>query len=72
VTLLATSCPTWETVGVYVGTALVGQINLAATTTQWQVLFTMAPFSFRTGTVTVKVASSGRLVAIDGVAISPV
>jgi hypothetical protein len=70
--LLATRCPTCGTVGVYVGTTLVGTINLAATTTQRQVLFAIAPFSYRTGTVTVKVTSSGRLVQVDGVAISPV
>jgi len=34
------------------------------------VLFAMAPFSYRTGTITVKVLSSGRLVQIDGVALS--
>ncbi len=69
-TLLATRCPTCGTVGVYVGTARVGKIDLAATTTQRQVLFTMPLFSYRTGTVTVKVLSSGRTVQIDGLALS--
>jgi hypothetical protein len=72
VTLLATRCAVCGTVGVYVGTALVGTINLAAPATHWQSLVTMAPFSYRTGTVTVKVLSNGRLVQIDGIAISPV
>jgi hypothetical protein len=70
VTLLATRCPSCGTVGVYVGSALVGKVNLASATTQRQVLFAMAPFSYRTGTITVKVLSSGRLVQIDGVALS--
>ncbi len=51
---------------------LVGSVNLAATTTQQQVLLTIPPFSYRTGTLTVNVASSGKLVQIDGVAISRV
>src|SRR5450631_983143 len=72
VTLLATRCAVCGTVGVYVGTALVGTINLAAPATRWQSLVTMAPFSYRTGTVTVRVLSNGRLVQIDGIAISPV
>ena len=72
ITLLATRCASCGTVGVYVGTALIGKVNLAATATQRQVAFALPALTYRTGTVKVKVLSSARTVQIDGIAISRV
>jgi hypothetical protein len=69
--IVATTCPTCGTVAVYVGTTLIGTVNLAASTTHTRVIKLLAAGG-RTGTVTVKVTSSGRLVAIDGLVLSHV
>lgn len=68
--LVATRGPGMGTVGMYVGTRLIGTINLASTTTQYQSLLTLPAFSYRAGTVTVKVLSTGKPVHIDGLALS--
>lgn len=67
--LVALACPTCGTVGVYVNSTLVGKVNLAASTTQ-RVVRQLPLFSLRTGTVTLKVLSSGRPVRIDALAMS--
>jgi hypothetical protein len=56
----------------YLGTTLLSAINLAAPTTHQQVLLATPPFTYHAGALTLRVASSGRLVQIDGIAISPV
>jgi hypothetical protein len=71
-TLLATRCAACGSVGIYVGTARIGTVNLAAATTQRTALIPLAPFSYRIGKVTLRVLSSGKLVQIDGIAISRV
>jgi hypothetical protein len=68
--LLATTCPTCGTVGVYVNGALVGAVNLQATTTRDRQLIELPSFGSRTGAVTIKVLTNGKLVRIDGLGIS--
>jgi hypothetical protein len=68
--LLATKCSTCGTVGLYVNGALIGKVSLHATTTQNRRLITLPAFTYRTGTVTIKVLTSGKLVRIDGLGIS--
>jgi alpha-tubulin suppressor-like RCC1 family protein len=70
VALVATRCPTCGTVGVYVNGTSVGTINLYSTTTARQAVIALPPFSYRTGTVTLKVLSSGKTVQVDGLGIS--
>jgi hypothetical protein len=67
--IVATTCPTCGTVAIYVAGALIGTVNLAASTTHTQVIKLLAAGG-RTGTVVLKVTSSGRLVAIDGLVVS--
>jgi hypothetical protein len=50
--------------------ALIGKVSLHATTTQNRRLITLPAFTYRTGTVTIKVLTSGKLVRIDGLGIS--
>jgi hypothetical protein len=68
--LLATKCPTCGSVGLYVSGELIGKVSLHATTLRNQQLIKLPVFSYRTGTVTIKVLSSGKLVRIDGLGIS--
>jgi hypothetical protein len=70
VALVATRCPTCGTVGVYVNGTKVGTINLYSATTVRQAVIALPPFSYRTGTVTLKVLSSGKTVQVDGLGIS--
>jgi hypothetical protein len=70
IALVATRCPTCGIVGVYVDSTLVGTVNLAASTTLRQQVIPLRPFALRTGTVVVKVLSSGKLVQVDGLGIS--
>jgi hypothetical protein len=69
--IVATRGPAMGTIAVYVGATQIGQISLAATSTSYQNLILLPPFSYRTGTVTVKVVSRGKPVQIDGLALSP-
>lgn len=69
VALTALACSTCGVVDLYVGSVRVGRINLAASTTRRKT-FTLPAFSLRSGTVTVKVVSSGRLVRVDALGIS--
>lgn len=68
--IVATRGPGRGTVGIYVGTTLIGKVNLAAVGLHYRSLVTLPAFSYRTGTVTVKVLTSGKPVQIDGLAIS--
>lgn len=67
--ILATRCSTCGVVGVYVGTHLIGKINTAGALL-YQKLYLLPVFSYRTGTVKVKVLSSGKPVKIDGLALT--
>lgn len=65
--LVATRCSTCGTVAVYMGSTLVANVNLAASTTQRGYHVALPVFgSVRSGTVTIKVTSSGKTVQIDG------
>lgn len=70
VALVATRCASCGTVGVYVGTKLIKKINLHHASTQRKVVIAMPSFALRSTTVKVKVLSSGKVVQIDGLAVS--
>jgi hypothetical protein len=70
IALLATTCATCGSVKVYWGTSLLKTVSLYSATTVNKKLITVASFSAaRTGTLTIRVSSSGKRVIIDGVAI---
>jgi hypothetical protein len=70
IALLVTTCSTCGSVKVYWGSTLLKTISLVSKTTVNRKLITVATFSSaRTGTLVIKVASSGKRVMIDGVGI---
>jgi hypothetical protein len=70
IALVATTCPTCGTVNVYLGSKLLKAISLYSPTVVHQkVINVKARWSLMTGTLTIKVASSGKKVIIDGLAI---
>ena len=70
IALLATTCSTCGTVRVYWNGTLLRTISLHSATTVNHKLLTVTTFSAgRSGTLTIKVSSSGKRVIIDGVAI---
>jgi hypothetical protein len=70
IALLATTCATCGSLKVYWGTTLLKTVSLYSATTVNKKLITVASFAAgRTGTLTIKVSSSGKRVIIDGVAI---
>jgi hypothetical protein len=69
--IIATRCPTCGTVALYLGGTYLGSIDLrASVTTRGSVLFLPRRSTALTGTLTLKVTSSGRLVEIDGIGLS--
>ena len=69
--VLATTCATCGSVAVYVGNTRVGVISLYAPHTRLQQLLTVRQFGPHVqATITLRVASSGKLVQIDGLLIS--
>jgi hypothetical protein len=70
ISLVATRCPSCGKVRVYVGSSLIGTVNLAASRTTHRVVFTLPAFALRSGTVRLVVISAGRSVQIDGLGIS--
>jgi hypothetical protein len=68
--IVATKCPTCGTVALYVNNQLIGKANLAATTTQRKAVVMLPRFSYRTGTIVIKVLSAGKTVTIDGVVVT--
>jgi hypothetical protein len=68
--IVATKCSTCGIVGVYVSGVLIGKVNLYSATMKRQQVLLLPRFSMRTGTVTVKVLSSGKAVQMDGLLIS--
>jgi len=70
VAVVATRCPSCGTVGVYVNGSSVGTVNLYSATTLRKAVISLPPFSYRTGTVTLKVLSTGKLIQVDGLGIS--
>ena len=70
IAIVATTCPTCGKVRVYWGSTLLRTISLYSATTINRKLITVKTFtSARTGTLTLRVASSGKKVVIDGLAI---
>lgn len=70
VAIVATTCPTCGSVRVYWGSTLLRTISLTSATTVNRKLIKVTTFtSARSGTLTIKVNSSGHKVIIDGVAI---
>lgn len=66
--VLATTCPTCGVIDVYVGSTKIGRISLArGTSTVNKKPILLPVFSLRSGTVKIKVVTSGRTVRIDGV-----
>jgi len=71
IAIVASTCPTCGSIRVYWGSTLLRTISLASSAGASRRTITVAAFSSpRSGTVTVKVATSGRRVLIDGLAIS--
>lgn len=70
IALVATTCPTCGTVKVYWGSTLLRTIKLTSATTVQRKLIPVTTFTrARTGTLTIRISSSGRKVIIDGLAI---
>ncbi len=70
IALVATTCPTCGKVRVYWGSTLLRTVSLYSATTVNKKLITVTTFAgTRTGTLSIKVHSSGRKVIVDGVAI---
>lgn len=73
IALVVTTCPTCGSVKVYWGSTLLRTMSLVSTTMVNRRLLSVTTFtSVRTGTLTIKVSSSGHKVIIDGVAIGRV
>jgi hypothetical protein len=70
VAIIATRCQKCGTVGVYIGTTLVGKINLRASTTHNRSILTVPGFTYRKGTITLKVLTSAKSVQIDGLGVA--
>jgi Fibronectin type III domain len=71
VAIVATTCPTCGSIRVYLGSTLLRSISLRSSTTVNGRVITVADFgSVRSGTLTIKVSTSGRMVRIDGLAVS--
>jgi uncharacterized protein YjbI with pentapeptide repeats len=71
--VIATTCATCGKVDVYIGSSKVGTINLKAATTTTRKLVTFPAFTAnRTGTIKLIVATTGKLVKIDGLAVRSV
>lgn len=71
--LVATRCPGCGTVDVYLGSTLLRRLSLGASTTRRTQILAVANFaSVRSGTVTIKVYSSGKPVTIEGLGASRV
>jgi hypothetical protein len=68
--LVATTCPTCGSVRVYLGTTLLKSVSLvSATTVNKKVITVYASSVLKSGTVSIKVTSSGKAVKIDGLAL---
>ena len=65
-TVIASACPSCGIVDILFNGAKIHSINTVSATTVNRKVFTLPAFSVRNGTVTLKVASSGKQVFIDG------
>ena len=72
-TLVATTCPKCGTVKVFWGTTLLKTVSLVSSTTVHRKVITIAQFSAaKTGTIVIKVSTSGKAVLIDGLGVKRV
>ena len=70
IALVFTRCPTCGFVKVFWNGTSLGQVSLYATTTKRKQIFSTAPFTtVQTGTLEIRVVSSGKVIEIDGVAL---
>lgn len=67
--VVATTCATCGTVDVLVGSTVVAHVNLASSTTVYKRIIALPSFTTRSGTVTLRVTSSGKTVLIDGLGV---
>lgn len=72
VSLIATTCPTCGSVAVYVGGQLAGKISLVSSSTRHRQVLLVPGAALRSGTVVVRVLTSGKPVLVDGLALSAV
>lgn len=72
VALVATTCPSCGSVGVYVGGTLVGKVSLVSSTLQRRRVLAVPLIALRTGAVSVRVLTSGRAVEVDGIVLARV
>lgn len=71
IAIVATTCATCGKVNVYLGATLLKTVSLYSSTTKNKKLISVASFaSVRSGTISVKVITSGKKVLIDGLVIS--
>ena len=70
VAIIATKCPNCGSISVKVGSKVIANLSLFASTTKVKQLVTLKPFALRTGTVTITVTSSGKSVQIDALGLS--
>jgi len=68
--VVATSCKGCGQIGVYVGTKLIGTINLSGTGIARQTVFLLPAFKLTSAKITISVLSSGKTVEIDGLGVS--
>jgi PKD repeat protein len=68
--VVATTCPSCGVVAVSVGRTRVGTVDLHSAVTRRRQVLALAPFALRRGPVVVRTLSGGRLVQIDGLALS--
>jgi hypothetical protein len=71
VAVVAASGPNCGSVNVFLGSKLLGTIDLYAPTTTYQNVFTLPRFAMTTGNLSIVVRSAtGKIVALDGVVVS--
>src|SRR4051794_30532162 len=70
--LIATRCADCGTVRVYFASKLVATVRLYAPTTHRRSVILLAHFALRTGSVSIRIVSVGKRVAIDGLGATPV
>lgn len=71
IALVATRCPTCGTVDVYLGATKLKRISLSSSTTKRRQVISVAAFSsVKSGTVKVKVVSSGKDVFVEGLGLA--
>jgi hypothetical protein len=68
--IVATKCASCGSVRVYVNNVSIGVVSLYSARLQYRAVIALPAFAYRTGTVVVKVTSSGKLVQIDGLGTS--